>query len=51
MATGHQLGLVEEIRDIFRSHCIAALEANENALQASYWAFLEVQYLQVRASV
>ena len=36
MATGHQLGLVEEIRDIFRSHCIATLEANENALQASY---------------
>ena len=41
-----QLGLLEEKCDISRSHCMATLEANENALQASYWAFLEVQYLR-----
>ena len=38
-----QLALLEEKRDISRSHCMATPEANENALQTSYWAFLEVQ--------
>ena len=38
-----QLGLVEENRDISGSQCVATLEANENALQESYWAFLQVQ--------
>ena len=38
-----QLGLAEENRDISGSQCVATLEANENALQDSYWAFLEVQ--------
>ena len=41
-----QLGLLEEKCDISRLHCMATPEANENALQASYWAFLEVQYLR-----
>ena len=35
--------LEEEERDISRSKCMATPEANENALQTSYWAFLEVQ--------